>query len=67
MSPYLITIKVEILGSGISLVNGQRHRSVRRIFQYYVLWPIRCAFIRMYTWQLRSTSVVDRGAGGGRV
>ena len=46
------TVKVEILGSVIFSVNGKRHGSVRRIFRYYVLWTIGCAFIRMYMRQL---------------
>ena len=50
------TVKVEILGSEIFSVNGKRHGSVRRNFQYCIrivsIVCIRCAFIRMYTWRL---------------
>ena len=62
-TPLMHTVKVTILGSVIFSVNGKRHHSVR-IFRYYVLWTIKCAFIRIHA-AIMYISLVDRG--GGRV
>ena len=59
------TVKVEILGSVIFSVNGKKHHSVRGYFRYYVLQTIRCAFIRMYTRQPRTSDLVRPVARGG--
>ena len=47
----LHTVKVEILGIVIFSINRKRHRFSKNNFQYYVLWIIRCGFIRLYMWK----------------